>query len=66
VSPTGDLDDLGHALIALLLLVRGVGDRPRNDVVELSIQDQQRSPFRVLRVDLVFGPRVEVRERGLE
>ena len=38
-----DLDDLGHALVPLLLLVRRVRDRPRHDVVLLAVDDQQRA-----------------------
>src|SRR4051812_31641033 len=37
-----DLDDLGHALVVLLLLVRGVRDRPRDRVVLLAGDDQER------------------------
>ena len=35
------LDDLGHALVALLLLVGGVGDGPRDRVVLLAGDDEQ-------------------------
>src|SRR5262245_56751825 len=66
VSPILDLDDLGDALVAPLLLVRSVGDRPRHGVIPISRNDQQRSPLWVLAVDLYLGPRIEVRRGRLE
>src|SRR5438270_3988856 len=66
VPAVGHLNNLGHAVISLLLLVRGVGDGPRNGVVFLAGNDQQRSSFRVLGVDLCLGPWVEVRGSCLE
>ena len=63
---SGHLGDLGHALVALLLLVGGVGDRPRDRVVLLAGDDQQRPAVGVLAVDLRLGPRVEVGGGGLE
>ena len=60
------LHDLGHALVALLLLVRSVRDRPRHGVILLAVDDQQRPAIGVLRLDLDFGPRVQVRGRRLE
>src|SRR5206468_11454372 len=62
----GDLDDLGHALVARLALVGRVRDGPRDHVVLLAVHDEQRAPLRVLRVDLRLGPRVEVGGGGLE
>src|SRR6266550_9260140 len=52
--------DLRHAGILLLLLVGGMGNRPRHGVVVLARDDQQRSTSRILRVDLSFRPWVEV------
>src|SRR5260370_9397390 len=52
--------DLSHAGILLLLLVGGMGDRPRHGVVVLAGDDQQRSTVVILRVDLSFGPRAEI------
>ena len=52
--------DLSHAGILLLLLVGGMGDRPRHRVVVLARDDQQRSTLGILRIDLGFRPRVEV------
>src|SRR5262245_2131815 len=60
VAAVGHLLDLGDARVALLPLVGGVGDRPGNRVVLLPVEDQQRAPIGVLRVDLRLGPRVEV------
>src|SRR5438105_15915983 len=61
-----NLDDLGHAFVALLALERGVGDRPRHRVVLLAVDDQQRPALGVLGVDLGLGPRIEVRARRLK
>src|ERR1043166_3820128 len=61
-----DLDDLGLALVLPLLLVGGVGDRPRHGVVLLARDDEQRPALGILRVDLGLGPRIEVGERRLE
>ena len=63
---SGDLDDLGHARVALLLLVRGVGDRPRHGVVLLAGDDQQRPAIGILGVHLGLGPRIEVGRGRLE
>ena len=52
VAAVRDLDDLGHALVALLLLERRVRDRPRDGVVLLAGDDQERPALGVLRVDL--------------
>ena len=60
VAAVGHLLDLGDARVALLPLVGGVGDRPGNRVVLLPVEDQQRAPIGVLRVDLRLGPGVEV------
>lgn len=62
----GDLDDLGHALVALLSLERRVRDRPWDRVVLLAGDDQQRPAFWVLGVDFRLGPRVEIGGRGLK
>src|SRR5438094_10052443 len=66
VAAARDLLDLGYAGIALLLLVGGVRDRPRDRVVLLAIENEQRPTLWVDRVDLGLRPRVEVRGRGLE
>jgi hypothetical protein len=55
-----DLDDLGEALVVLLLLVGGVGYRPWHGVVLLLGDDQQRATIWIVGVDLRLGPRVEV------
>src|SRR6266566_2277611 len=52
--------DLSHARVLLLLLVGGMGDRPRDGVVVLAGDDQQRSALGILRVDLGFRPRVDI------
>src|SRR6476646_8528662 len=61
-----DVDDLGDAGVLQLLLVGGVGDRPRHRVVALAGDDQQRPAVGVLSVDLHLGPRVEVGGGRLE
>src|SRR6266511_3994305 len=61
-----DLDDLGHALVVLLLLVGRVRDRPWDGVVLLAGDHQQRATLWVPGVDLRLGPGVEVGRRGLE
>ena len=53
-------DDLGHALIALLILVGGVRDRRGDRVVLVPGDDQQGSAVGVLGIDLRLGPGVEV------
>src|SRR5262245_39401551 len=60
------LDNLGHALVALLLFVRRVGDRPGDRMIRVGRDDQHRAPLRVRRVDLRLCPRVDVRGRRLE
>lgn len=42
MPPNWDLLDLGHALVILLVLVGGVDDRPRDGVVPLAGDEQQR------------------------
>src|SRR3954451_15731796 len=66
MSASLDLDDLGHGRVVLLLLERGVGDRPGNGVVLLAGDDQQRAAIGILGVDLGFGPGIQIRGRGLE
>src|SRR5882672_11387676 len=66
VTAIGDLDDFGHAAIALLALERRVRDRPWDRVVLLAGDDQQRPALRVLGVDLRLGPWIEVGGRGLK
>ena len=61
VPAVRQLLDLRDPGVALLALVGGVGDRPRDRVVLLAGDDQQRPARRVLRVDLDVRPRVEVR-----
>ena len=65
VPPSGDLLDLGDARVVLLLLVGGVDDRPRDGVVLLPGDEQQRPTVGVPGVDLVLGPRVQVGQGGL-
>src|SRR5262245_9413206 len=60
------LDDLGHALIALLLLVGRVGDREGDRMIRVGGDDQHRTPVRIHRIDLRLRPRVDVRGRRLE
>ena len=62
----GYFADLGHAGILLLLLVGGMGNRPRHGVVVLAGDDQQRSTLGILRVDLGFRPRIEIGGGRLE
>ena len=56
VAAALDLDDLGHARVALLVLVGGVGDRPGDGVVLLAGDDQQWATLRVVGVDFGLGP----------
>src|SRR6266576_3371820 len=44
VSAVGDLDELGDTVVALLPLVGGLEDGPRDGVVLLPGDDQHRSP----------------------
>src|SRR5206468_6050140 len=66
VTATRDLDELGHARIALLTLVGRLGDRHRDGVILLADDDEQRATIGVLRVDLRLGPRIEVGRCRLE
>src|SRR5713101_2262744 len=66
VAAVGEFDDLGYALIALLLLVGSVRDRPGNLVVLGAVDEQEWSAVGVLGVDLRLGPWVDVRGRRLE
>ena len=43
VAAVRDPGDLGDGLVVLLALVGGVGDRPRDGVVLLALDDQQRA-----------------------
>src|SRR4051794_18712418 len=45
---TRDLPDLRHAFVALLLVERGIRDRPGHGVVELAIEDEERTSLGVL------------------
>src|SRR2546428_2763669 len=63
---TGYFADLSDSWIFLLSLVGGMGNRPRHGVVVLAGDDQQRSTLGILRVDLGFGPRVEIGSGRLE
>src|SRR5713101_5246853 len=58
--------DLRHAGILLLLLIGGMGNRPRHGVVVLAGDDQQWSTLGILRVDLGLRPRVEIGSGRLE
>src|SRR5205085_6030592 len=60
VTAAFDLDDLGDAGVALLTLVRRVGDCPWHGVVELAGDDEQRATVRVLAVDFRLRPGVEI------
>src|SRR5258707_5168268 len=62
----GYFADLRDGGILLLLLVGGMGNRPRHGVVVLTGDDQQRSTLGILRVDLGFRPRVEIGGGWLE
>src|SRR5256886_16451914 len=66
VPAVGYLGDLGHGLVPLLLLVRGVRDRPRDGVVLLAVDDQERPARGVLRVDLRLGPGIQIGGGRLE
>src|SRR5438309_1553158 len=66
VPTVGHFDDLGDPSISLLALERRVRDRPRHGVVFLAGDNQHRSAIWVLGVDFGFGPRIQVRGRGLE
>jgi hypothetical protein len=58
--------DLGDARVALLPVVGRIGDGPRHDVIELAVEDEERTPIGVLRVHLVLSPRIHVRAGRLE
>src|SRR6478735_5391749 len=66
VAAAGHLDELGHALVALLALVGRVGDRAGHGVVLLARDDEERTALRVRAVDLDLGPRIEVGRSRLE
>src|SRR5271165_2796922 len=66
VAAAAHLNDLGHVLVVLLVLVGGIGDRPRDGVVLLAGDEQQRPAAGIFGVDLRLGPRVEVGRRRLE
>src|SRR5437868_3865957 len=56
VTTIRDLDDFGDGSIALLLLERRVGDRPRDGVIRAARDQQQRSALGVRAVNLRLGP----------
>src|SRR5207302_3841260 len=58
--------DLGHTRVARLALVGSVRDRPRDGVVLLTIEYQERTSLGINGVHLGFGPRVKVRCCRLE
>ena len=66
VPAIGDRDNLSNADIPLLALERRVRDLPRNRVVLLARDDQQRPALRALDVDIRLRPWVEVGGRGLK
>src|SRR6266566_7499171 len=66
VPTVGHLDDLGDTRISLLALERRVRDRPRHGVVFLAGDNQHRPAIWIVRVDLCFGPWIQVCGRGLE
>ncbi len=66
MSTVGYFTDLRHTGILLLLLVGSMGNRPWHGVVVLAGDNQQRSTFGILGVDLGFRPRVEIGTGRLE
>src|SRR5258708_37625716 len=60
VPAVGQLDDLGHPRVALLLLVGSFSNRRRDGVILYAFDDQKRAALGVLGVDLGLGPGVEV------
>src|SRR5258708_350467 len=50
VATIGKLDDLGHALVALMLLVSSLGNRAGDGVVLGALDDQERPTLGVLGV----------------
>src|SRR3982751_213626 len=54
------LEDLGDAWIVLLLLVRGMRDRPRHGVILLAGDDEERPTIWIVGVDLHLGPWIEI------
>ena len=65
VPAVRDPGDLGDGLVVLLTLVGGVGDRPRDRVVLLALDDQQRATGWIPGIDLGLGEGVEVCVRHL-
>src|SRR5947207_13814313 len=61
-----DPRDLGDTGVPSLLFVRRVDDCPGHRVILLAGYEQQRAAVGTLAVDLRFGPRIQVRPRGLE
>ncbi len=66
VAPIQNLLDLGYGGILLLLLERGIGNRPRYRVVFLAGNDEQRPTLRILNINLGFCPRVQIGRSRLE
>ncbi len=66
MTTIGKLDDLGHALVALLLLEGSIGNRGGDRVVLGALNDQERTAVGVLGVDFRLGPGVEVLSSSLE
>src|ERR1700736_1856086 len=66
VPAIGDRDNLSNADIPLLTLERRVRDLPRDRIVLLTRDNQQRPPIWALNVDICLRPRVEVSGRCLK
>src|SRR5258708_19409762 len=66
VPAVGQLDDLGHPRVALLLLVGSFSNRRRDGVILYAFDDQKRAALGILGVDLGLGPGVEVLIASLE
>src|SRR5260370_29270594 len=66
VAAVGDLLDVSGGAIALLLFVRGAGDRVRGEVGLLAGDGQHWGPVRGLGARLRLRERADGRGRGLE
>src|SRR5258708_24710638 len=66
VPAVGQLDDLGHPWVALLLLVGSFSNRRRDGVILYAFDDQKRAALGILGVDLGLRPGGEVLSGSLE